>query len=68
MMYFKNLDEAKEYAKLELESTDFVMLSDVNIKDKDLWATYRQEIRNLYLNPVLEFNLPIKPQVNWITE
>lgn len=68
MMYFKNLDEAKEFAKLELANTDFVMLSDVNVKDKDLWTSYRQEIRNLYLNPVLEINLPLKPQVHWIIE
>ena len=68
MIYFKNLEEAKQYAKTELEKTDFIMLSDVNVKDKDLWIVYRQQLRSLYFNPILEINFDDKPSLNWISD
>lgn len=65
MIYFNSTEEAKQYAKSALEKTDYIMLDDVNVKDKDLWTIYRQELRNLYLNPTLESNIMPEPTLNW---
>ena len=68
MEYFTNLDEVKAYAKKCLEETDYSVLSDVDetLENKSEFLGYRQSLRTLYLNPVLNFSI-VKPKAVWKT-
>lgn len=66
---FNTLEEAKEHLKKCLINTDYIFCSDVKIKNKDEFTTYRNYIRNLYkslnFTPITTFNLPEQPQPFW---
>jgi|LakMenEpi03Aug12_release.lakeMendotaPanAssembly.Ray.scaffolds.fasta_scaffold196540_3 hypothetical protein len=51
MITFKSLEEVKSYAKQQLEKTDYVVLPDTNIANKNEFVIYRNFVRLLYLNP-----------------
>jgi hypothetical protein len=51
MITFKSLEEVKSYAKQQLEKTDYAVLPDTNIANKNEFVIYRNFVRLLYLNP-----------------
>jgi len=53
-------------AKKRLVSSDWSVLSDVNISNKAEFETYRASLRALVLNPVAEPTFPTEPQPIWV--
>lgn len=56
----------KMQAKTFLLETDFAMLPDVKISNKEEFGTYRNKIRELYFNPVEDPVWPEVPIPQWI--
>jgi hypothetical protein len=65
MITFYTLEEAKAYAKKLLEETDYALLSDVNLTNKNDFVFYRNLIRILYISPRVTAWWPEKPQAIW---
>jgi hypothetical protein len=65
MIKFYTLEEVKAYAKKLLEETDYAVLSDVNLTNKNDFINYRNIIRLIYLNPVVSPYWPEAPQAIW---
>lgn len=59
-------EENKQQAQQKLKSSDWTVLSDVNLVNKSEWETYRAALREIARNPQ-EGNLdwPTKPQNDW---
>lgn len=57
----------KAYITGILSSTDWTMLPDVNLTNKDEWIAYRAALREMINDPpsVTEFDLPTKPEEIW---
>ena len=51
MITFNTLEEVKAYAKQQLEKTDYTVLSDVNLNNKQEFVNYRSLLRLQYFNP-----------------
>jgi len=58
----------KAEAKQRLESTDYSELPDVKVLllNASEFTTYRTQVRNLYLNPVVDPIWPIEPEAQWV--
>lgn len=65
MMQFYTLEEVKAHAKKLLEETDYTVLPDVNLTNKNDFVIYRNLIRLIYLNPRVSPWWPEIPQVIW---
>jgi hypothetical protein len=65
MITFYTLEEAKAYAKKLLEETDYAILPDVNLTNKNDFVFYRNLIRILYISPRVTASWPEKPQAIW---
>lgn len=60
-------EENKYKAEGLLISTDWTQLPDVNLQNKEEFATYRTLLRNIVLNPVDGFiDWPVKPEEVWL--
>lgn len=66
MNIFNTVDEAKAYLKGLLEATDYAMLPDVNITNKEAFVAYRNCVRSLY-KQADSTNLPnlTPPEPQW---
>jgi len=53
-------------AKTLLASSDWSVLSDVNISNKADFEAYRAQLRTLMFNPVVDPVFPTEPQPVWI--
>ena len=62
---FGNSEELKAYAKKQLEKTDFAVLPDVNLINKNDFVSYRDLIRIIYFNPNLGSYFPEEPEPIW---
>lgn len=65
MLTFSTNEEVKAYAKKLLEETDYAVLPDVNLKNKNEFVYYRNIIRLLYTSPRLTAWWPEKPKAVW---
>lgn len=64
MMTFNTLEEVKAYAKQQLENTDYSVLPDVNLSNKQEFVGYRSILRLQYFNPNFT-PFPIEPTPIW---
>jgi len=64
IIQFKSIEEIKAYAKQQLEKTDYAVLPDTNIANKNEFISYRGFLRSLYLNPNYT-SFPIEPIPVW---
>lgn len=61
------LNKCKEDAKALLAETDWAATVDVQsaLQNPIDWLKYREEVRRLLINPVVEPSFPDKPDVRW---
>lgn len=64
MITFNTLEEIKAYAKQQLEKTDYSVLPDVNLNNKQDFVSYRNILRLQYFNPNFT-PFPIEPTPIW---
>lgn len=59
--------QCKEEAKRRLQDTDYSELSDVKavLSNYPDFATYRSQVRGIYLNPVASPVWPMQPDAEW---
>lgn len=62
---FNTIEEVKAYAKKQLEETDYAVLSDVRISNKNEFEVYRSEMREVYFNPRINFQFFPAPKAIW---
>lgn len=55
----------KMVAKSLLEASDWSILPDVNLTNRDEFLIYRATLRDLVLNPVTDPEFPVEPIPNW---
>ena len=60
-------DNVKAKAKELLEQTDYAVLSDVNIINKDEFISFRSNVRIAYLYPNYSYNFQDVPTPIWST-
>jgi 6-pyruvoyl-tetrahydropterin synthase len=65
MIQFYTLEEVKAYAKKLLEETDYAVLLDVNLTNKHEFVTYRNLVRLVYFNPIINPYWPEAPKAIW---
>jgi hypothetical protein len=56
----------KKEAKKKLSKTDWAILPDVNISNRAEFEAYRESMRELYFNPILNPVWPTEPSPAWI--
>lgn len=61
-----NLYNCKTKAKILISESDWSVLPDVNIQNKNEFESYRSILRNYILNPVENPDFPGEPQPIWI--
>jgi len=61
MIQFNNLEDFKKYAKEKLQETDWSVLSDVNLLNKEEFLGYRYSIRLALINENYTFQFRDKP-------
>jgi hypothetical protein len=59
------LINCKEQAKVLIANSDWSVLPDVNISNKNDFINYRSELRNLILNPIENPIFPSEPSPVW---
>lgn len=59
--------ECKDEAKKRIAFSDWSVLQDVNISNKQEFINYRSTLRNLILNPVENPIFPVEPTPIWIS-
>jgi len=67
MMLIIGIDNVKAKAKELLEQTDYAVLSDVNITNKDEFISFRSNVRMVHLNPNYSWNFQDVPTPIWST-
>jgi hypothetical protein len=67
MITFDNADNLKQYILDQLKATDYAMLSDVNISNKDEFIGYRSFLRQALKDLYLSTYFPEEPQPIWKT-
>lgn len=60
-------DRVKYRAESELASSDWAVLSDVPLANKNEWVEYRSALRVIRSNITLDPIWPVQPPVVWIT-
>jgi hypothetical protein len=65
MIYFNNIEELKIYAKEQLTKTDYAVLPDVYLINKDEFINYRATLRQAIMFPNLTMQFPQEPKANW---
>jgi hypothetical protein len=65
MIQFNNLEDFKKYAKEKLLETDFAVLSDVKLKNKQEFVIYRNAIRLALTIDNYSFQFQEKPIADW---
>jgi hypothetical protein len=63
---FKTAEEAKEYARFRLYQTDYSVLNDVNISNKEAFVRYRILLRSVIQDPHGAWVFPKPPEPQWI--
>lgn len=67
MIMIIGTDNVKAKAKELLEQTDYAVLSDVNITNKDEFISFRSNVRIAYLYPNNSFTFQDVPTPIWST-
>ena len=65
MINFNTKEQAKEYAKQLLENTDYSVLPDISLTNKDDFIEYRNMVRFIYFNPTVGAVFPEEPKPIW---
>lgn len=58
--------EAKAIAKVLLEQTDYAVLSDVEIKNRDEFVNYRAALRSVLSSPKMPVFFSNPPEPIWV--
>lgn len=58
-------EDNKQEAMRLLAETDWVVMPDVPLKNKDEFIAYRTIIRSVAINPVISVEWPTKPSAQW---
>lgn len=61
----QKLLEIELLAKSSLFNSDWVLLPDVQLINKAEWLDYRAKLRTIAINPILNADIPEKPEVLW---
>jgi hypothetical protein len=67
MITFNNPDDLKQYVLDQLKATDYAMLSDVNILNKNEFIQYRSFLRQVLKDLYLSTQFSETPQPVWGT-
>jgi hypothetical protein len=67
MITFDNADDLKQYTLDQLKATDYAMLEDVNLLNKDEFIVYRSFLRQVLKDLYLSTYFPEEPQPIWST-
>jgi len=59
------IEKQKELIKQRLQDTDYAMLSDVAIDNKDEFTTYRYHLRQMYFADYEIQGIPVPPDPIW---
>ena len=67
MLTFNTIEELKSYIKEQLAKTDYAMLDDVKLLNKNEFVIYRSALRHLYFSNDLYVTtlLPGEPHPEW---
>jgi hypothetical protein len=65
MINFNTKEQVKEYAKKLLENTDYSVLPDISLTNKDEFVQYRNIVRFFYFNPTVGATFPEEPKPIW---
>jgi hypothetical protein len=67
MTSFNTIEELKSYIKEQLANTDYTMLEDVKLLNKNDFVIYRTILRSIYFSDPLYITacLPNEPQPKW---
>jgi hypothetical protein len=67
MLTFNTIEELKSYIKEQLANTDYTMLEDVKLLNKNEFVIYRTILRAIYFSDPLYITacLPNEPQPVW---
>jgi len=65
MISFNTKEEVKAYAKKLLEETDYSVLPDISLTNKDDFVQYRNIVRGFYFYPTIGANFPEVPKPIW---
>ena len=65
MINFTTTEQVKEYAKQLLENTDYSVLPDISLTNKDDFIKYRNVVRFFYFNPTVGATFPEVPKAIW---
>jgi hypothetical protein len=63
---FDTAEDAREYARFCLYQTDYAVLEDVNISNKDAFVRYRIHLRSVIQDPHAGWIFPRPPSPQWI--
>ena len=67
MKTFFNTEQLKEYAKAQLKKTDYAVLPDVRLANKNQFINYRSFMRLLIIDPNLGHIIPEEPKAQWFS-
>jgi hypothetical protein len=62
MIQFGNLDDFEKFVKEKLQETDFAVLADVNLVNRDEFIKYRNFLRNSLVNKNYNIQILDKPK------
>jgi hypothetical protein len=65
MITFDNIDNVIAYAKKQLAKTDYAVLPDVYLINKDEFINYRSVLRQAIIYPNLTIQFPQEPKAIW---
>jgi hypothetical protein len=65
MITFDNIDNVISYAKKQLAKTDYAVLPDVYLINKDDFISYRSILRQVIIYPNLTIQFPQEPKAIW---
>jgi hypothetical protein len=65
MITFDSIDNIVAYAKQQLEKTDYTVLPDVYLINKDEFVSYRSILRQVVISPSLTIQFPEEPKAIW---
>jgi hypothetical protein len=67
MITIYGIEAIQDKARELLQQTDYAVLPDVNLFNKQEFTDFRQQVRSVFITPVDEFTFPDVPVAIWYT-
>jgi len=67
MITIYGIEAIQDKARELLQQTDYAVLPDVNLFNKQDFLDFRAQIRSVFITPVNEFTFPDVPLAIWFT-